>query len=86
MLVLLRPKNRLGARWFPAFLLGERLQLGEPPVVVWLYSSGPQKLQGYEPLNEEHARERACEPAGELLKFIEELVELDHADVEEPAR
>lgn len=49
-------------------------------------SEGPRKLQGYKPLNEEHAQERAHDLARELLKFLEGPVELGHVDVEEPAR
>ena len=192
-LVLLGPKNRFGARYFQVFLLGERSQPGEPPVVIGLYSSGPypsynwveiislaehvtfasttegggdmvnirqagldlelleriadlippgghmmieydspgqqetaraldvgippaatllgyllysigcgvgfknwyfaeggsegpRKLQGYKPLNEEHARERAHDLARELLTFLERPAELGPADVEKPAR
>ena len=40
-LVLLGPKNRFGARYFKIFLLDNRGQVSEPPVVVGLYSSGP---------------------------------------------
>ena len=192
-LVLLGPKNRFGAQYFQVFLLRERSQIAEPPVVFGLYSSGPypsynwvevirlaehvtfvspteggdhildvrssdldrellkriadlippgghmmieydspeqretaraldlgiplaatplgyllysigcgvgfrdwyfaeggsegpRKLQGYKPLNEEHARERVRDLVGELLKFLERPVELGHADVEELAR
>ena len=40
-LVILGPKNRFGARYFQIFLLGHRGQVGEPPVAIGLYSSGP---------------------------------------------
>jgi len=49
-------------------------------------SEGPRKLQGYKPLHEEHARERAQDLARELLAFLERPAELGHADVEKPAR
>ena len=192
-LVLLGPKNRFGARYFQIFLLSHRDEVGEPPVVIGLYSSGPypsynwvevislaehitfpsstkgegrmldirhtgldrellkriadlippgghmmieydspeqretarslelgippaatplgyllysigcgagfrnwyfaeggsegpRKLQGYKPLNEEHARERAHDLARGLFEFLDRPLDPSHADVEEPAR
>ncbi len=49
-------------------------------------SEGPRKLQGYKPLNEEHARERARDQAMGLLEFLNRPLDPGHADVEEPAR
>lgn len=49
-------------------------------------SEGPRKLQGYKPLNEEHARERARDLARSLLEFLNRPLAPGHADVEEPAR
>lgn len=49
-------------------------------------SEGPRKLQGYKPLNEEHARQKAGELARELSEFLDRPIDPRHADVEEPAR
>jgi hypothetical protein len=49
-------------------------------------SEGPRKLQGYKPLNEEHAHRRAHQLAKDLLKFLDRPVDRDRAEVEEPAR
>lgn len=49
-------------------------------------SEGPRKLQGYKPLNEVNAREKARELARELLEFLNRPFNPRHADVEEPAR
>ncbi len=193
ILVLLGPKNRVGARYFQIFLLGDRGQVSEQPVLMGLYSSGPypsynwaeiislaqhitfasstkgegrmldirhtgldrellkriadlippgghmmieydspgqretarslglgippaatplgyllhfigcgagfkdwyfaeggsegsRKLQGYKPLNKEHARERARDLARVLMEFLNRPPDPGHADVEEPAR
>jgi len=49
-------------------------------------SEGPRKLQGFKPLSQEHARERANELAKELVKFLYRPPDPFHAEVEEPAR
>ena len=49
-------------------------------------SEGPRKLQGYKPLNAEHAQEKARDLARDLLEFLNRPPDRDHADVEEPAR
>ncbi|MFQ5925651.1 MAG: DUF1122 family protein [Dehalococcoidia bacterium] len=41
ILVLLGPKNRVGARYFQIFLVGDQGQVSQQPVVIGLYNSGP---------------------------------------------